>query len=106
MGCTYGTMRLRYRRSFLRQLKKLRRQLWPRAFVFMLEKDEGVFPFLILHAFHPLTEIVFVVGRATQAQVSPLRRADDFGERFLVGIGNYQRAISCMQQIKGFIVEP
>src|SRR5205814_1403123 len=83
-----------------------RRQLWPHAFVFMLEKDEGVFPLLILHAFQPFTEIVFVIGGATQAQVPPARRADDFSEWFLVSIGNYQRAIAGPQQIKSLIVEP
>src|SRR5712692_5257307 len=72
----------------------------------MLEKDEGVFPFLILHALHPFSQIVFVVRVATQAQVSPTRGADDFGEWFLVGIGNYQRAIAFTQQSESFIVEP
>src|SRR5258708_7898627 len=89
-----------------RQLQKLRGQLRPRAFVFMLEKDEGVFPLLVLYALHPFNEIVFIVSGAPQAQISPARRADDFSEWFLVSIGNHQRAIVRPQQIKSFIVEP
>src|SRR5262249_55158456 len=45
-------------RSSSGQLEKLRRQFWADAFVFMLEKDEGVFPFLVFHALHPVLQII------------------------------------------------
>lgn len=41
------------------ELKKLRRQLWPRAFVFVLEENESLFPVLTPNALQPLDQMVF-----------------------------------------------
>src|SRR5229473_5763516 len=81
----------------LSQFDKLRREFRPHAFVFMLEKDEGVFPFLILHPLHPFNQIVFIVSRPAQAQVSPTRSADDFRKRLFVSVRYDQRAIASTQ---------
>src|SRR5712692_4693364 len=83
--------------TVLRHLDKLRREFWPDAFVFMFEKDKGVFPFLILNPLQPFSEIAFLISSPAQTQVSPTRGADDFGQRFLVSIGNDQGTILLAQ---------
>src|SRR2546422_6955778 len=72
----------------------------------MLEKDEGVFPFLSAHSLHPFNQIVFIVSGAPQTQVTPLGGADNFREWFLVRVRYYQRAVLRAQQGKDFCIEP
>src|SRR5258708_8541669 len=81
----------------LRHLDKLRPQFWPHTFVFLFEKDERVFPLLILDPLQPFGHIAFLVSSTPQAQISPTRSTDDFGQRFFVGVGNDQGAILLAQ---------
>src|SRR5438876_9051042 len=72
----------------------------------MFEEDEGVFPFLILHTLHPFNQIARFVISFPQTQVSPISRADDFGQRLLVSVRNDERAILCPQRVERPIVKP
>jgi len=65
---------------------KLRSQLRPTPSSSCLKKDEGVFPFLGRHSFHPFNQIILVVSSAPQTQVTPLCRTDDFSERLFIRV--------------------
>src|SRR6185437_4455188 len=88
------------------QLQELRRQFWSDAFVFMLEKDEGVFPFLILHPLHPVFEVLIGISSAAQPQITPISRRRDGRQRLFVRIGNHQRTVLDLQQLKHLVIEP
>ena len=68
------------------ELEEPRGQFRTDAFVFMFEKDEGVFPFLFLHAFHPTDQVIFFIVRATKSKVTPRSGVNDFIQRFFVGV--------------------
>jgi len=53
-----------------------------------------------------LNQIVFLVRSSPQTQVTPLSCADNFIQRFFVGVGNHQGTVLRPQQTEHIIVEP
>src|SRR6185369_14335142 len=88
------------------KLTKPPRQFGPLRLFLVLEKDESPLPFLRQDAIQPLREIGLRIIGTAQAQIPPVRRADDLVRRLLVGIRDAQAAVPCAEKLQNLILEP